>query len=162
MSKVRQLHEFLWKASTPRFIGLMVFIGYAFNFASINFIYFFTKVNPVSSWGNVSDNIGAFSFISSTIISPYIETLVFQAFVIEILCKKVYNNKTKMLLSAACFGLLHLVYSPFYSISAFVVGIIFAYSYILYKKKEQNPILVVTIIHGSINAISLIVSQLIK
>ncbi|QXM05142.1 CPBP family intramembrane glutamic endopeptidase [Crassaminicella indica] len=97
------------------------------------------------------------------ILSPIIETLVFQTFVFTVM-KEMRWFKSKefliMLFSAVCFSGMHMIYNAYYAMSAFIIGLILTYSFSIYSKKGKNASVVVILIHSFINMISVIFSYL--
>ncbi|MEN5133438.1 CPBP family intramembrane glutamic endopeptidase [Elizabethkingia anophelis] len=90
------------------------------------------------------------------IFAPLIETFVFQS-VIYYLVKlfdsflKKYFVSVYLIISSLLFALSH-SYSIYYEIATFFIGLIFAYSFLYFKKESNYPILCVAIIHSLYNA----------
>ncbi len=63
-----------------------------------------------------------------------------------------------IILSSMVFGGIHIIYNGYYGISALVIGIILAYSFILYEKKGINAFIVVTLIHSLLNMTGIFLS----
>ena len=88
-----------------------------------------------------------FDSILFVVIAPFVETLVFQCLIIKSF-RKLFklNNGLLVLLSSLIFGLVH---SPFVTqFTAFFTGLILAYSFVIYERKEFPPVLMVTILHA--------------
>lgn len=101
------------------------------------------------------NNFFYFSLVISII--PYGETLIFQHSVIFGLKNtKFFKNKrvTIIFISAAVFGISHLP-SIAKILSAFSVGIVFAFVYIDLDKIDRHPILYITLIHGLHNLVAI-------
>lgn len=91
-----------------------------------------------------------------SLLAPIFETFVFQYVPIELLYKiKIEKHKNFFILivSALFFSLTH-TYSFIYIVYSFVIGIFLSYTYILYKKKNFHPFLIVVIIHSLRNTIT--------
>lgn len=93
--------------------------------------------------------------IVTSIIVPIIETFIFQFGIIRILEKfEITKNKPvfMILISAIVFSLNH-TYSYAYILDTFLVGVLLAYSFLIYANKNKNPFLVVCVIHSVRNLI---------
>lgn len=100
---------------------------------------------------NFMKNLSPISFIA-----PFIETLIFQSLVIELLEKiKILNEKKYIIviISAILFGISH-SYSYIYIFYAGILGLFLGYAYIVYQKKHFSPFLMVIIIHSLRNTIA--------
>lgn len=95
--------------------------------------------------------------IIAVIILPIIETLIFQHYII-LFFRKIYVKKNQvilfpMLYSAIAFSLAH-IYSIYYMIDTFIMGLYFAYAYIYILdkfKSKTHAFLVVLICHSLLN-----------
>ncbi|WP_454052932.1 CPBP family intramembrane glutamic endopeptidase [Clostridium sp. Marseille-Q7071] len=163
MNILKKLHNFFNKLHVMVFIFLMTTIVYILNILFAGIFLKIANMNPRISYG-IIENISIISLISPIFIAPWIETVIFQGFILYLLSNTKNLNRPviKILVSALSFGLLHLIYNPFYAISAFVAGIIFAYSYLLYEKKNNHPIIVTSIIHAANNALALFLPIIIR
>lgn len=89
------------------------------------------------------------------IIAPFLETLIFQALVIEIVLK--VNKKAvkwAIVLSALVFGLAH-SYNIFYVFATFIIGLFYAWLYVFFKlHRKENAFLFVSLIHLTNNLIA--------
>ncbi|MDR2083777.1 MAG: CPBP family intramembrane metalloprotease [Bacteroidales bacterium] len=88
------------------------------------------------------------NIISGGIIAPIIETLLCQTFLIWLFhkaCK--FNYFTTVVLSGFLFGLLHAIYNVIYAICAGMMGIVFAFGYVLYMNK-YSPVRAFWLIAG--------------
>jgi membrane protease YdiL (CAAX protease family) len=99
-------------------------------------------------------------FIIAVIIAPILETLIFQKGII-ILSRKIEYIKNRVwlqiVISALIFGLNH-TYSVAYIFVGFLLGLIFAYSYIVSEDKKSNALRNVIIIHSLSNMISILIT----
>lgn len=153
MNISKKINNFFDKLNVTSFILIMTIITYALNILLAYIILKTTNVRLRDSYGVVK--ISLLGLLSSIIISPWIETVLFQRLIFYIFSttKNLNRPVIKVLVSALFFGLFHSVYNLYYAISAFVAGIIFAYSYLLYEKKNSSPIKVTALIHAGNNAI---------
>lgn len=91
-------------------------------------------------------------FVLSVIIGPFIETLLFQYLIIELLYsfKKVKQNII-IIISAVAFSLIH-NYNLTYIFVSFIAGLIYA-SYYLYLKniKKKYPFIYIWVLHALYN-----------
>jgi len=113
---------------------------------------------PDESINRLANDVGPAVFLFFAVaLVPFFETAIFQAFIIE-LTKwhqrhlKWNSNIYPIIFSAIAFSLIH-VYSLTYVAVTFFIGLCLAYTYIIVRKRKQNPILVVTIVHATHNLI---------
>lgn len=119
--------------------------GYLFNFPEIS------SENPAV------DEFKKYPFILyivlTVILFPFVETVIFQGFVIEVIRLKVSKKRWfcwSICLSAFLFGIAH-SYNIYYISIGIIVGILFALAYYLAIYRKESAILTVTIIHGLVN-----------
>lgn len=96
--------------------------------------------------------------VGGSFIVPLFETLVFQYAVIKIVGNFGFFKERKYLItiiSALLLSIYH-PYSYLYILSTFLIGIVLAYSYLLYDYKEKHPFWVVFLIHCLRNTLSTI------
>jgi len=101
-------------------------------------------------------------FILTVIVTPIIETLIYQYAIIEIVFRILKSNKTTIaiLLSSVIFGLSHF-YNITYITATFILGLLFSCVYVIARKRNDvNPYWLLTVIHGSINLMAFIVNDL--
>jgi len=97
-------------------------------------------------------------FLITVIFVPFMETLIFQGLIIELIrlkVKKTARFGLSIILSALLFGLSH-PYNLYYIIITFLSGLFLALSYYLCLYRKQSSILTVMIIHGVLNFAALI------
>jgi len=89
------------------------------------------------------------------LFAPFIETLVFQYFLIEYLFPKTSSGFREVILSSIAFGLTH-YYSIYYIILSFVTALFLGYAYILARRNKLPPsaFIIVFIIHFLYNLIT--------
>lgn len=96
----------------------------------------------------------------SVFLAPLLETALYQALPIELLSWKTgFSWQAKVLISAMLFGAAHW-YSWGYVLSAFLVGLTLAYGYAALRRGRGRPFLLVFLVHGLRNSISLTVFAL--
>ena len=103
--------------------------------------------------------VGIFlDMLSSLLLAPFLETLLFQTLILAICIKGFSKKKHKyyiaIFISSLCFGLAHIAYGILYSLSGFLTGLFLAYSYIVYNNKNDKPFLTTTLIHSALNMIA--------
>jgi uncharacterized protein len=100
-----------------------------------------------------TDSIGI-DLLITVIAAPIMETLIFQALIIEIVCKIIKRPRKNIwiavMVSSLAFGLNH-TYSLSYFIITFFAGIILALAYYLGRYRKESPIVLVFIIHAIYN-----------
>lgn len=107
------------------------------------------------------------TFLIAVIIGPFFETIYYQCLPIEI-CNFIYRKSRKLkpnyvliiLLSSSLFGLMHypayaavggITFGIIKVINSFSIGLVLAYTYLVYKMKAGNAIIATTILHMIIN-----------
>lgn len=94
--------------------------------------------------------------ILASIIGPLIETLIFQHLIIEIIYKipKIKNtNFIAIIISSLSFALTH-SYNITYIIYTFIIGLLLAYAFVIYREKSFSSFWIVTLIHSLRNTIT--------
>lgn len=159
MEQINIFHLSLMRIPKWKFIIIMGLFGFLLNLLLSNISYYILDIDLAAEYHETQE-ILLFTFLSAVIISPFIETLIFQAMVLNSLKTHSISLGFKILISALFFGIFHLIYNVIYGICAFIIGIILAYSFVVYERKNQNPIIVVTLIHSLINLLTLIISRI--
>lgn len=159
MEQINIFHSNINKMPKWKFIVIMGLVGFLLNILISNISYYILDIDVAADYYEAQD-ILLFTVLSAVVISPFIETLIFQALVLNSLKTHRIRLVFKILVSAFSFGILHLIYNVMYGISAFIIGIILAYSFVVFERKNQNPIIVVTLIHSLINLLTLIISRI--
>lgn len=93
-------------------------------------------------------------FFSALIPAPIVETYVFQKLPIDFFWESFSKKWPLLFISAVPFGVLHYFKEYFIRdiIYAFGLGLIFAYAYIVARKREDmNPLAAVIVIHAGYN-----------
>ncbi|MDU1348031.1 CPBP family intramembrane glutamic endopeptidase [Clostridium butanoliproducens] len=156
MKYLLKTHNYLKNLSTFKFIIAILILKRVslLFFSPITYILFSFAKNP-NAGPPIYSSFTMFNIIDTCILGPFFETLIFQSLVIFILQKikgLKNNNIIIILISSILFGVAH-YYNVAYIFKAFIAGILYAYSYLVYKDKDQHPIWVVTIIHALHNSI---------
>jgi membrane protease YdiL (CAAX protease family) len=95
-----------------------------------------------------------FQFVTAVLLAPLLETLIFQAVPILILKKYTgFRPGTVVLVSSFWFAAAH-SYSIAYVFYAFLIGLLLAYSYVIYVEKAVSAFWVVAAIHSLRNLFS--------
>ena len=92
--------------------------------------------------------------IVALVLAPLIETLLFQKLLIDFFRYKLKGDWPLILISALLFGVGHFFNEYFFRdiIYAFGTGVVFAYAYILAKKRrDMNAFIAVYFIHAGYN-----------
>lgn len=155
----KKINNYLKGLSTIKFIIIMVLLTFLVIIPFLPLFYLYE--NYIGEMGGPVDlETGTllFKVIHGSILAPIIETLIFQYAVIEILnAVKILKEKNIaiVIISAVLFGISH-SYSYLYVFYAFIIGLLLAYSYLTYKKKNFSAFWVVFWIHCMRNTISTI------
>jgi len=146
------LHAFR-KVSTPQLTVLTVLVHLIFSLLSS----YFTQLLGL----RVTTNFPLFEsieqeFFAVVIFAPFVETLIFQYFLINLtisLTRFLFKKESIVLaiiLPAAVFGLAH-TYNYIYVVSTFIVGLLLNTFYILVKYRKHDAYSCTTIVHGLYN-----------
>lgn len=153
MKFILRVHCFLDRLSTLSFILIVTILSYIITTPLVIIFNSYDTSGPNISKLNLFQIV-----VVASIIAPLLETLVFQSGIYHLIqcIKFLKRNKIAFILfSGLFFGVEH-YYSFFYVFYAFIMGLILAYSYDLYKKKQVSPFWVVTAIHCLRNSITTI------
>lgn len=155
----KKIDNYLKELSTIKFIIIMVLLTFLIIVPFLPLFYLYE--NHIGEKGGPIDlETGTllYKVMVGSILAPIIETLIFQYVVIEILnAVKILKEKNIaiVIISAVLFGISH-SYSYLYIFYAFIIGLLLAYSYLVYKKKKFSAFWVVFWIHCIRNTISTI------
>ncbi len=145
---------------TSRFISIMTTICIL---GFVPFLPFFFMLNHFTGdmGGPDLESMSLISqFIFAVVIVPLLETLLFQLLPISLLRKFTgFSSGTVIIISSMLFGLQH-CYSPMYILHGFLIGLVLAYSYIVYENRENSSYWVVCSIHSLRNCFSLVIINL--
>lgn len=125
---------------TKLLLGLGVGVGC---FVVLNLLPFLFNLVEMPLSNNSTN--GLVFFIASITIAPIIEELVFRGFGIRML-SKIVNTKAAIIITAACFSLLHMYNGLWGLLTTFIVGLVFGYTY--NKTKSIYPCIIA---HFAIN-----------
>ena len=160
---VYKLNRFTLSAGIVQLILLAVFFNIFISWL-IGMLPFSQPLVPDESINKLANDVGpiVFFFLAVGLI-PFFETVIFQAFIIELVKwhQKRFRNSNiySIIASAIAFSLIH-VYSLTYVVVTFFIGLCLAYTYIIVRKRKQSPILMVTIVHASHNLIVFILEHI--
>ncbi len=164
------MHKFLLKTKPLYFFITTSVIGYIISHLITRFFYYLTErfIADDNTYTNL-DSLTIGKTIVLTTISPFIETILFQyvpIFVIWVAIERRFSFKNHYLaifFSAFLFGLAHYVYSFYYFIASFIIGVYFGYIAIVsqvLREQKINMIFSVFIVHSFINLMAIIVYYL--
>lgn len=131
-----------------------------FSFIIISFLFLLLLVIPFQFIKNifdlslsnpvVADKSLTYKFIVGVIVVPIFETLIFQVAIIKMCLFFRKNQILAIVISAFTFSLNHM-FSAFYMIYAFTIGLYFGYLYFLTLRKKSHPIMVLFSVHALFN-----------
>ena len=139
------------------FLSFAIPLLYTLVLSAITFVFFKDDINTSNKLHNL---VFIKRVFYGVIIAPFIETFFFQYLPIELL-RLITKNKELLIIfsSGILFGFAHYFnnHDYFFSIAAFLVGLLFASIYIFAKKRKDIsfPFLLVFCVHAVINLISL-------
>lgn len=159
MKFLKPLDNFLRKLSTIKFIIIITIATFIIS-AIFGSIVQILNIENSQTQLSISKAPYIVKLVAVGIIAPLLETLVFQHGIIKLLRKRAKNNDLAVIfISALIFGLAH-CYNVLYVIHTTLIGVLLAYSYIIYEDKKMNPFWVVVIIHSLRNSIVFVISHL--
>jgi uncharacterized protein len=137
-------------------LNIFAFVVFSYILNKI-FIYFFSSKELTNS--SIGSEGFIFDMVLAVIIAPLLETLIFQAAIIEGICYFLNYKKNCFLyscgISTFLFGLTHFYSFPYF-IYGLIVGLYLSILYILSRKRGLNSIIVVLIVHMSWNLVAFI------
>jgi hypothetical protein len=144
-SRIRNLNRFnfvLWLTLTISILAIILNIGFSF----------ISEMDITIFDMTVEDNT-IMLFISTVFIAPIVETYLCQALPYQKLRKVKYlseRNYLILLISASFFGLMHL-YSLFYIVYAFLIGLVLMYGYIIRITSDKKTFILIALCHSVLN-----------
>ncbi|WP_251861344.1 CPBP family intramembrane glutamic endopeptidase [Clostridium sp. Marseille-Q2269] len=154
MNIIMKIHNKLYNLSKIKFIFAILALTYLalIPLIPIHILY----ENHIGPMGGFQENNKIICFLAVVIIAPILETLIHQCGVIALFSNigKFKDKKLVLIIiSAITFGLGHF-YSAIYILDTFIIGILLAYSFIVYEHKGQSGFWVTAIIHSLRNLIA--------
>lgn len=151
MELIKKIDSFFLICNKSKLVLLPLFLCIFISLVSaLFFVLFFDESNSEI----YQDKLTTKLFITSVLIAPLIETLIFQHIPYFFLKKIISNFHLNSLIIGILFGLVHYFNEQnlleVFSIS--LIGIIYAYIYIIsYKRDNTYPFLITALIHGMYN-----------
>lgn len=136
-----KIHLYLVDLSKVRLIALFIMVN-ALNSFSFSMLSYFISGDGLSNH-SINTMTATNQFLFAIILSPILETLVFQYALIESIRQKI-KPLYACFLSATAFALVH-CYSIYYFLFALISGVIFAYLYYLEKSVVKSFLLVLSV-----------------
>lgn len=171
MRKIAEFRKWLTNLNYIQFIGLQTSIG----LLVATVLYAINSVFEVST--PTRNGYAAIPFLLLLLVSAIIETILFQylPFVLtahrrkNIPSKKIFKPTRYVFLSSVVFGLFHIVgthwmmpFVVFKVLSATLYGVVLSVSFYIFWRKNQKPILSVSLIHFLMNSIIVFLGYLIE
>lgn len=150
MKRIKSFEKKTLSLNSLSFIGLFILLSILW---SLFYVLILFTIGIKSNNVNPSVNLSKY-FFKAVVFAPLIETFIFQFILIEFL--KLFNLRKNLIIlsSGLIFGILHYFNESLFREFAFatILGLIFAYSYILLSKKNSlNSFIGVVIIHAGYN-----------
>ncbi|MCF8018512.1 MAG: CPBP family intramembrane metalloprotease [Vallitaleaceae bacterium] len=153
------MDKYLRSLSTAKFILIMVFISYL---VVIPVVLMGFLMNIHVGGPEFEDIPLALMILIVVVIAPIWETLVYQLLIIRQLKKLIFfkrRSSLTILISALVFGAVH-IYSIYYMFYAFIIGLLFAYTFVIYEDKKASAFWVTMAIHGLKNGIAMLITDI--
>ncbi|MGK0469095.1 CPBP family glutamic-type intramembrane protease [Clostridium sp.] len=155
----KNINNYFQGLSTLKFIIIMVLVTGLVIIPFIPLFYLYEKyIGQMGGADSIKEASLLSTIIVASIIGPIVETFIFQYGIIEILSSiKIFKEKNIIIaiISSLIFGFSH-SYSYLYIFYGFIIGLLLAYSYLIYKKKNFSAFWVIFWIHCIRNTISTI------
>ena len=155
----KKIDNYLKELSTMKFIINIVLLTFLAIIPFFPLFYLYEKyIGEMGGPIDVETATLIYKVLAGSILAPIIETLIFQCAVIEKLSSiRILKEKNIIIViaSAMLFAISH-SYSYLYIFYTFIIGLLLAYSYLVYKKKNFSAFWVVFWIHCIRNTISTI------
>ena len=160
-----KFHEYLISLSIVKytfFAVLMCLIAnYVAAFISV-FVFYRIGIWDPSTYVPITE-MDLFDTIGAVTFGPIIESYLSCVFPIGIMLKfRFFEKRIPLVIFISSFGfsLAHLHIGLNVVLYGFLMGIILAYTYIIYLKKIKRPVIIITIIHSAANLISMIIAYI--
>lgn len=158
LQSLSKVYSLINNLSAWPFIFLMVLLTYLVEIPLLLIEPFFKESAGQTVIHNFVKMEPGLSLLIVGVFGPLVETAIFQSLVIGILQRiKIRSNIGVILISAILFSLAHTETSIPFHIWVFIMGVILAYSYILYQDKKEGSFAVTFFIHSFRNIISMFV-----
>lgn len=147
MVRIRKIHEYFMQLNVIKFIVYISILTYLVVVPYVVIISFFTD-NIGESKVLSSNNLIEIIFVS-LIFAPIVETFIYQTIIIQGLRLFTWFRSQPFIvasISALLFGVSH-SYSIYYIIFAFLIGLLLAYSYLVYLYRKESSFWVTVAIH---------------
>lgn len=156
---INKINHYLNSLSNVKFITIMLIFSYVLLLPVVPFRFLFSDMIPISDGAvHLKESGFIMKIFFGTFAIPFVETFVFQYGAITLLEQNKFLSKNKgiiLLISAILFSINH-TYDLFYMIDTFMIGILLAYSFMLYQisDKDLSPFGVTFLIHAIRNTIT--------
>jgi membrane protease YdiL (CAAX protease family) len=153
-NKLEIIKRLIYNLNWPFFVLLNILLILALNIG-ITSLPFAESITNVEELNALKENNAVLMFFAIIILGPLFETMVFQAGIIRLsmfICSKIGSSSLiiPILISASLFAANHM-YNITYLVLGFLVGLVFATSYVISMKRYKRPELIIFIIHASVN-----------
>lgn len=153
IAKLHKLNASLKKTNRITFVLVVTMVSFIVGFIlSRVFGYFRESDITLLNFPDQEESM-VMLFFSTVILTPLIETFLNQFLPYHLLKKIKYlseRNYLILLISALFFGILHM-YSLFYIIFGFLLGIVFMYGYMVRIKSDNKTFYLIAVTHSLFN-----------
>ncbi|PKM68122.1 MAG: hypothetical protein CVU95_05630 [Firmicutes bacterium HGW-Firmicutes-2] len=159
MRYINKLDMYLRSLPTAKFILMMTLISYLVVIPVVLMGFF---MNTHVGGPEFEDIPLVLMILIVVVIGPIWETIVYQLLIIRQLKKRIFfKNRSSLtiLVSALVFGAVH-IYSIYYMFYAFIIGFLFAYTFVIYEEKKASAFWVTMAIHGLRNGIAMLITDI--
>ncbi len=157
--KLEKIDKKLKELSPFVFVVVMTILSFVFILPFLPVLYALEAFLGPMSGPSIMEKTLLHQIITLVLLAPLFETLIFQT--VPILFLKSHSRLKPwviILVSSLLFGATH-SYSFAYIFFAFLVGLVLAYSYLIYLEKNVSAFWVVTAIHSLRNMFSLVLAN---
>lgn len=150
--KFKQVLSVNYLIKAPTYIYLLIFLSPSLVLGALT-----TLLPEPDMTGSMATGSVVLDLLIAVLVVPLIETLLFQALIIEIICKFIKRPRKNIwisvIASSLAFALSH-TYSNSYIIITFLAGIILAFAYYLGRYRKEGAIILVFVIHSVYNLLT--------
>jgi len=156
--RVNRLLIFLIRVNLAAFVFITLLTTVLFSLAFHHFVPEGTMINSVTS--TIENKY--YLLVIAVLFAPLIETLFFQFFpIMFMLFVRNKRNRSNLyiaiLLSALLMAIGH-IYSVYYFVSTFFIGLLWAISYVIAMHRKQNAFLTISLVHALWNLLVFIIN----
>lgn len=155
--KLKVLDAKLRELSPPVFIVVMTILSIVGILPLLPVLHVLVEIGGPRVGPSLAEESMFFQFVGSVLLAPLLETLIYQTAPILILRKYSSARPAIIILASSILFAVGHDYDISYIFYAFLIGLLLAYSYVIYLEKTVSAFWVVAAIHSLRNLFSLVI-----